>query len=115
MTANEWGGLPPSTTQHSQTPWLSPPQNFPSCPQLPSSYPSHRLSVHAPGLTCSIARADSDILSNSSMQQMPRSDSTSAPDSSTCSRVSGSCDEGCARSVGSVKVVKSHVGGGVEK
>ena len=36
-------------------------------------------------------RALSDILSNSSMQQMPRSLSTRAPLSSTISRVSGSC------------------------
>ena len=40
------------------------------------------------GLT--MERAESDILSNSSMQQMPRSDSTSAPLSSTISRVSWS-------------------------
>ncbi len=36
-------------------------------------------------------RAESDILSNSSMQQTPWSDSTSAPLSSTISFVSGSC------------------------
>lgn len=37
-------------------------------------------------------RAASDILSNSSMQQMPLSLSTNAPLSRTISRVSGSCD-----------------------
>jgi hypothetical protein len=40
--------------------------------------------------SCSTARVRSVILSNSSMQQMPRSDRTSAPDSSTLSPVSGS-------------------------
>ena len=40
--------------------------------------------------SCKIERAPSLILSNSSMQHTPRSESTSAPDSSTGSRVSGS-------------------------
>merc|ERR1719419_420123 len=40
--------------------------------------------------SCKMERALSDILSNSSMQQMPRSLSTSAPDSSTRSPESGS-------------------------
>ena len=40
--------------------------------------------------SCNIDRALSDILSNSSMQQMPRSDKTNAPDSSTISLDSGS-------------------------
>ena len=40
--------------------------------------------------SCSIALAASAILSNSSMQQMPPSESTKAPDSRTISRVSGS-------------------------
>mmetsp|Transcript_13665 Transcript_13665/g.57836 ORF Transcript_13665/g.57836 Transcript_13665/m.57836 type:complete len:221 (+) Transcript_13665:706-1368(+) len=40
--------------------------------------------------SCRVDRAPSLILSNSSMQQMPRSDKTSAPDSSTMSFVSGS-------------------------
>ena len=40
--------------------------------------------------SCSVDRALSLILSNSSMQQIPRSDSTNAPLSSTKSFVSGS-------------------------
>ena len=40
--------------------------------------------------SCRMERAPSDILSNSSMQQTPWSDSTSAPDSSTNCLVSGS-------------------------
>jgi len=40
--------------------------------------------------SCKIERAPSLILSNSSMQHTPRSDSTSAPLSSTNSLVSGS-------------------------
>eukprot|EP00955_Chlamydomonas_euryale_P080466 363427-Chlamydomonas_euryale.AAC.5 len=40
--------------------------------------------------SCSIERAESLILSNSSMQQMPLSLSTSAPDSRTISLESGS-------------------------
>ena len=40
--------------------------------------------------SCSTDRVESDILSNSSMQHTPPSDSTSAPDSSTSCRVSGS-------------------------
>jgi hypothetical protein len=42
----------------------------------------------AGGTALTMERAASDILSNSSMQQMPRSDSTSAPLSSTISLVS---------------------------
>ncbi|KAL7442925.1 hypothetical protein ACHAXM_008615 [Skeletonema potamos] len=37
-----------------------------------------------------MARVVPDILSNSSIQQMPRSERTKAPDSITSSRVSGS-------------------------
>ena len=44
--------------------------------------------------SCSMARAPSLILSNSSMQHMPLSLSTRAPLSSTISLVSGSCGEG---------------------
>mmetsp|Transcript_27946 Transcript_27946/g.41204 ORF Transcript_27946/g.41204 Transcript_27946/m.41204 type:complete len:236 (-) Transcript_27946:1951-2658(-) len=40
--------------------------------------------------SCNIALVVSVILSNSSMQHMPKSDKTSAPDSNTKSRVSGS-------------------------
>ena len=47
----------------------------------------HRKHVHS---RRTMARAPSDILSNSSMQQMPWSLSTSAPLSSTCSPLSGS-------------------------
>ena len=40
--------------------------------------------------SCSTDRVESDILSNSSMQHTPPSESTSAPDSSTSWRDSGS-------------------------
>jgi hypothetical protein len=40
--------------------------------------------------SCNTDRVVSDILSNSSMQQMPKSDNTNAPLSSTKSLVSGS-------------------------
>merc|ERR1711892_881351 len=40
--------------------------------------------------SCKMLRVPSDILSNSSMQQIPRSDRTNAPDSSTRSPESGS-------------------------
>jgi hypothetical protein len=61
--------------------------SFCSTPPSPTPHPPPPLRP----TSCSMARAPSLILSNSSMQQMPLSLSTSAPLSSTSSLVSGSC------------------------
>ncbi len=61
-------------------------------PSADHSRHGHRHDTRVSSEVRAMERALSDILSNSSMQQTPWSLSTSAPLSSTISRVSGSCN-----------------------